>query len=159
MENILDEFDSLREILGRKRPVENVEERSSLLKKMKNLRDLENSCDVSSKDMIASAVEAMERAVEAVLEKSKSNLQNDEQTTIDNYEALPETARPYQPIAFNQKKPLGLNQALKYFEYFKWLKLLYFSYRHVDKRFQEKNLKFFKGYPPFGPPKPVPHQK
>ena len=118
MENILDEFDSLREILGRKRPVENVEERSSLLKKMRNLRDLENSCDVSSKDMIASAVEAMERAVEAVLEKSKSNLQNDEQTTIDDDEdeALPETARPYQPIAFNQKKPLNINQALKYFE-------------------------------------------
>ena len=92
MENILDEFDSLREILGRKRPVVNVEERSCLLKKMRNLRDMENSCDVSSKNMIASAVEAMERAVEAVLEKSKSNLQNDEQTTSDNDEdeALPD---------------------------------------------------------------------
>ena len=86
MENILEEFDSLREILGRKRHVENDDERSILVRKMRNLRELEQTCDVSSKNMIASAVEAMEKAVEAVLEKSRSNFDNEKEATNDDNE-------------------------------------------------------------------------
>ena len=107
MENILKEFDSLREILGRKRHVENDVERSILVRKMKNLRELEQTCDVPSKNMIASAVDAMEKAVEAVLEKSKSNFDNEKEATNDDDEkedeVLKETARPYQPISFGEK--------------------------------------------------------
>ena len=120
MENILEEFDSLREILGRKKTIESATERSTLVRRMRNLREMEQTCDLTSRNIIASAVEAMEKAVEAVIGNSKSTEDNEEESENDKVEketeSLPETARPYQPIAFGQKKSLGLNQVLDYFE-------------------------------------------
>ena len=108
---LLLEIDSLRAILSANKPIENQNEREALVDKMNKVKELATAADSDSFSIIKKGVEAMDKAVEAFLNQNKNK------TRVDNEdEVLPENARPYQSLAFNEKKPLSIQAALKYFD-------------------------------------------
>ena len=107
----LEEFDSLRQILFRNKPLENNDEREALIMKVNTIKEMASRNDSESVDVINSGVVAMEKAVEAFLQMDKNNLREKETNDI-----LPEMARPFQPISFDQKKPLSIQQVLSYLD-------------------------------------------
>ena len=101
----------MRAILLANKPIENQTEREALVDKMNRVKELASTADADSFSIINTGVEAMDKAVEAFLNQKKKK------TRVDNEdEILPENARPYQSLAFNEKNPLSIHAALKYFD-------------------------------------------
>ena len=112
-ESLLKEIDSLRGILLANKPIENQNEREALVDKMNKVKELASTADTDSFSIINTGVEAMDKAVEAFLNQNKNKTREENE---DEDEVLPENARPYQSLAFNEKKPLSIQEALKYFD-------------------------------------------
>ena len=112
-ETILKEIECLRQIIVSNKPVESSEEREGIIKKMVEVKELAKVSDKESYSIINNGVTALEKAVEAFLNLAKNNPKEIEQQTT---EVLPEVARPFQPIAFGQRKPLTIHEALAYFD-------------------------------------------
>ena len=113
---ILKEIESLRQIIVCNKPVESIEEREGIISKMKNVKELSKSSDKESFNIINNGVAALENAVDAFLNLTK-NKNVGEEVVQPEEEVLPEIARPFQPIAFDQRKPLAIHEALAYFDH------------------------------------------
>ena len=113
-ETILKEIESLRQIVVSNKPVESVEEREGIIQKMKDVKDLAKTSDEESFNIINNGVAALENAVEAFLNLTKNN---PKEIVQEDNDVLPEIARPFQPIAFDQRKPLPIHEALAYFDH------------------------------------------
>ena len=131
---IVREIDSLRQILVANKPINNINERDVIIKKMNKVKDLAAAKDIEAIDVIKNGVEAVEKAVNAFLNLERNNvLGNDdgleEQDQGENDgggqdhgehdgdpEVLPEHAKPFQPIAFDKRDPLSIQEAVHFLE-------------------------------------------
>ena len=139
---IVREIDSLRQILVANKQINNINERDVIIKKMNKVKDLAAAKDVEAIDVIKNGVEAVEKVVNAFLNLERNNvLGNDdgleEQDQGENDgggqdhgehdggeqdrreqdpEVLPEHARPFQPIAFDKRDPLSIQEAVHFLE-------------------------------------------
>ena len=71
---IVREIDSLRQILVANKPINNINERDVIIKKMNKVKDLAAAKDIEAIDVIKNGVEAVEKAVNAFLNLERNNV-------------------------------------------------------------------------------------